>query len=370
MKLVDSAIKKPVTMTVGAILLALFGLISLYRIPIQLTPNVDLPEVSIETVWRGASPLEVEREIIKVQEEQLKNLDGLEEMTSESADGLAYIDLMFEIGTDTDEALLRVSNQLERVKQYPDGAEKPVIKSGGRFETAIAWMILKPTDGYTGVLQHEYDFLDDHVKPRLERIPGVASANIYGGKERELHIIVDPDAMASRQVTMNELVRALDIENKTISAGDFDEGKRRYIVRTVGEYESEAEVSDVIIKRIKGAPVKVKDIARVNLGFEDPRMIVRAKGVPTIVLNAVREPGTNVLTVMKKMQETLKELNAGVLKERHLVIEQVYDETGYIYSAIDLVKNNIYMGGTLAILVLLIFLRSINSTIIVAVSIP
>jgi len=370
MKLVDTAIKKPVTVTVGAILLALFGLISLFRIPIQLTPNVDLPEVSIETVWRGASPVEVEREIVDVQEEELKNLDGLEEMTSESADGLAYINLMFEIGTDTDAALLRVSNQLERVKEYPDGAEKPVIKSGGRFETAIAWMNLHALEGYDGVLQYEFDFLDDHVKPRLERIPGVASVNIHGGRERELHVMVDPEAMAARQVTLSELVRALDVENKTISAGDFDEGKRRYIVRTVGEYTRETDAAEIIIKRFNGAPVKVKDVAEVRLGYAEPRFIVRSKGIPTIVLNAVREPGSNVLVVMKRLKEALRELNEGILKERRLAIEQVYDETGYIYSAIKLVRKNIFVGGSLAIIVLLIFLRSFTSTLIVATAIP
>ena len=116
MKLVDTAIKKPVTITVGVILLVLFGFISLFRIPIQLTPNVDLPEISVMTTWDGASPVEVEREIVDSQEEELKNLEGLEEITSESRDGSAYINLMFEIGMDTDEALLRVSNSLERVK--------------------------------------------------------------------------------------------------------------------------------------------------------------------------------------------------------------------------------------------------------------
>ena len=165
MKLVDTAIKKPVTVTVGIILLVLFGMISLYRIPIQLTPNVDLPEISVETIWRGASPLEVEREIIDAQEKELKNLEGLDEIKSESRDGSAYINLMFEIGTDTDEALLRVSNKLDQVKKYPDNVEKPVIKSGGRHEQAIAWMILEARDGYQGVLSQEYDFLDEYVKP-------------------------------------------------------------------------------------------------------------------------------------------------------------------------------------------------------------
>lgn len=370
MKLVDTAINKPVTVTVGVILLVLFGFISLFRIPVQLTPNVDLAEISIETRWPGASPVEVEREITEVQEEQLKNIEGLEEMTSESRDGYAYIHLMFEIGTDQEEALLKVSNKLEQVKEYPIDIEKPVIKAGGRRESAITWMILRALDGYEGVLQQEYDFIDEHVKPRIERISGVASANIYGGREHEIQVVVDSEALAARKVTIPELMQALDIENKNISAGNLDEGKRRYIVRTEGEYENLEEVAKVIIKRVNGIPVTVEDVARVYLGFEDPEVIVRHKGVPTIVMNAVREPGSNVLIVMASIRQAIRELNDTILKERGLKIDQAYDETGYIYSAIRLVRQNIYIGGSLAILVLLIFLRNFASTIIVAVSIP
>jgi len=370
MKIVDTAIKRPVTVTVGLILLVLFGLISLYRIPIQLTPNVDLPEISVETVWRGASPVEVEREIIEVQEEQLKNLEGLDEMTSESRDSRAYIRLMFEIGTDTDEALLRVSNKLDQVKSYPSGMEKPAIKSGGRRESAIAWMILRGLEGFKGALSHQFDFLDEHIKPRFERISGVSKSNIYGGQERELQVIIDSDALAARRVTIPELMRALDLENKNISAGNFDEGKRRYIARTVGEYRNEKDVENVIIKRVNGIPVTVGDIAVAVLGYGDRVVVVRHEGIPTIVMNAVREPGSNVLVVMGKLKERLRELNRGILKEHNLAIEQVYDETGYIYSAINLVKKNILVGGTLAVTVLLLFLRNFASTVIVSVAIP
>ncbi|OEU45494.1 MAG: hypothetical protein BBJ60_08160 [Desulfobacterales bacterium S7086C20] len=370
MKLVDTAIKKPVTVTVGVVFLVLFGLISLFRIPIQLTPNVDMPEISVETTWRGASPLEVEREIIDMQEDELKNVEGLDKMKSESSDSVAYINLTFEVGTDTDDALLKVSNKLDQVKEYPDDMEKPIIKSGGRHENAIAWMILSGLDGYKGELSHEYDFCDEYVKPRLERIPGVASANIYGGQEQELQVIVDSDALAARNTTIHELMGVLDVENKNISAGDFDEGKRRYIARTVGEFKNPEEVADVIIKRVNGSPVTVGDVARVFLGYRDMDIVVRHEGVPTIVMNAVRETGSNVIVVMNKIQATLDELNGGILKDRRLNITQVYDETNYIHGAIDLVKQNIFIGGTLAIIVLLLFLRNLSSTLIVALAIP
>ena len=370
MKLVDTAIKRPVTVTVGAILLVLFGTLSLFRIPIQLTPNVDLPEICVQTRWSGASPIEVEREIVDAQENELKNLDGLREITSESQDGFAYINLMFEIGTDTDNALLRVSNSLERVKRYPADADKPTIKKGGRFEQAMAWMILRGPAGFKGSLNQEYDFLDDNVKPRLERISGVASTNIYGGRERELQVVVSAEALAARRVTIPELMGALNVENKNITAGDFSEGKRRYVTRTVGEYQSPKDVEQVIIKRVDGKPVTVRDVADVRLDFGEREVVVRHEGITTLVMNAVREPGSNVLIVMKELDKALDELNNGVLKDRGLEIAKIYEETGYIYSAIDLVKNNIYLGGSLAVIVLLLFLRSLSSTVIVAVAIP
>jgi HAE1 family hydrophobic/amphiphilic exporter-1 len=248
--------------------------------------------------------------------------------------------------------------------------EKPVIKSGGRHESAMAWMILRSLDGYKGELRHEYDFCDELVKPCLERVAGVASSNIYGGQEQELQVIIDPDALAARKVTIFELMQALDVENKNISAGNFDEGKRRYIARTVGEYKSVEDVEQVIIKRINGIPVTVKDVSRVMLGYEDISIVVRHEGVPTIVMNAVREPGTNMLIVMSKLHDVVQELNNGILKDRRLFLEQVYDETGYIYSAINLVRKNILVGGMLAVIVLLIFLRNFASTIIVSMAIP
>jgi HAE1 family hydrophobic/amphiphilic exporter-1 len=370
MKLVDLSIKKPVTVTVGAILLVLFGILSLMRIPIQLTPNVDLPEVSIQTTWTGASPEEVEREVTEVQEKELKSLNGLTEIKSESQDGLSYISLEFEIGTNIDEALLRVSNKMEQVKSYPDNVDRPIIKSGGRFEKAIAWIVLKAEEGYKGNLEEEYDFLDEEVQPWMERLPGISSFDIHGGKKRELQVVVNVEAMAARGITVPDLIRALGVENKTISAGDFDEGKRRYIARTVGEYKSPEDVANVIIRRVAGIPVAVRDVATVRLGYETPTVVVRHDGIPTIVMSAVREPGTNVLVVMDRLKSALNEINAGILKDRHLSIEQVYDETTYIYDAIDLVKKNLMVGSILAVTVLLLFLRNIAGTVVVSAAIP
>ncbi|RLA86604.1 MAG: AcrB/AcrD/AcrF family protein, partial [Deltaproteobacteria bacterium] len=170
--------------------------------------------------------------------------------------------------------------------------------------------------------------------------------------------------------TIAEVATALSRENENISAGDFDEGKRQFIARTVGQYQSPNDVANVVIKYINGAPIYVHDIAEVRLDYAKPSATVSEKGRPTIAVNAKRQTGANVLQVMTGVRAAITEMNAGLLKERGLRLRQVYDETEYIESAINLVRQNLFVGGTLAVLVLILFLRSINSTLIIATAIP
>jgi len=370
MKLADSSIKNPVTVTVGVFFIILFGFIALFRIPVQLTPEIQEVEIQVETIWPGASPQEVEREIIEEQEDQLKSVQRLVEMKSESYRSRGRVIMKFQTGTDQDAALLKVSNKLNQVPQYPSDAEEPVIQTTGTESDAIAWFVFEKIKGDAGDVVFEKKFIEDNVKPRLERIPGVAAVNVYGGREEEMKVIVDPRALASRNITIPEMIQALDRENRNISAGDLDEGKRRYIVRTVGQYRTPEDIENVIIRQVNEAPVYVRDVSHVEFGYKKSEATIRQKGKPAIVMNAIREVGANVLTVMEEIKKEVKALNRSLLVNRNLQLEQVYDETEYIYSAISLVRQNLFVGGSLAILVLLLFLRSGSSTLIVATAIP
>ncbi len=373
MKIVDSAIRFPVTTAVGAILLVLFGLISAFRIPVQLTPTVEEAEISVTTFWPGASPREIEREIVDEQEEQLKSLEGLVEMESTSADSFGRIALTFATGTDLDTALLKVSNRLEQVPRYPEDADKPVIQSVGAEESAMAWFLLLPADGegaFEGDITTLLTFTDDFVKPELERVEGVGAVNLFAGREREMHVLVDPAALAARQITITELVTAIDRENRNISGGDFDEGKRRYVVRTVGEYSSPEEIESIVVAVRGGVPVYLRDVARAELGYAKPFANAYRFAEPMIAFNAVRETGANVLQAMAGIREAVARVNRELLAARGLQVVQVWDETEYIYSSIGLVRQSLLLGGLLAILVLLLFLRSRSSTLVVAVAIP
>jgi len=370
MKLVETSIQKPVSVAVGVIFVVLFGLISLFKIPVQLTPDVEKPRITVDTTWIGGSPNEVETEIVREQEDELKTVQGLVEMTSESSDGRGSIILEFLVGTDIDAALVDVSNKLEQVKEYPTDADRPVISNVDVRASAIAWFILKPLKGNEVDISIYHDFAEDFIKPRFERVPGVGSSNVLGGREREMQIIFNPNSLAARGITLLDMARAIDQENDNYSGGAFDEGKRRYIVRTIGEYKSAEDIENVVITRKTGSLVYVKDIAVVKLGYKDPEYAVRQNGGAAIAINAVKESGANTIDVMDGLLAAMHELNNGILKDRGLYITNVYRETNYIVGAINLVKQNLIIGGILAIAVLLLFLRSGSSTIVIATAIP
>jgi HAE1 family hydrophobic/amphiphilic exporter-1 len=371
-KIIDAAVRFPVTTAVGVIFLVLFGVLALFRIPVQLTPTVVEPEITVSTFWPGASPQEVEREIVDEQEEQLKSLVGLLRMESSSADSSGTITLTFPVGTEIDSALLKVSNRLEQVPQYPEDADKPVLSSVNANEGATGWWILRAAEenGFEGDISTLYNFVDDSIKAEFERVPGVGTSGFFGGRERELQVLVDPAKLAARQVTFTELSSALERENRNFSGGDFDEGKRRYIVRTVGEYQSPEDVENIVVAVRDGVPIYLRDVAEARLGYRKDRARVFHMGDQVIAINAVRETGSNVLDVMEGLKATVARLNKELLAPRGLVLLQAYDETEYVEGAIGLVRQSLIVGGILAIGVLLVFLRSGSSTLVIATAIP
>ena len=293
-------------------------------------------------------------------------------MTSESLDSRGQLVLEFSVGLDPDAMLLKVSNKLDQVTGYPLDADKPVLTSGsGGNTSAITWLILEPLPGNEAVDIETYgDFIEDLVKTGLERVPGVAQSNVYGGFERELQVIVDPVAMAAHAITVDQMAAAITAENANISGGSFDEGKRRYIVRTVGQYTAPEQIEAVVLRDGPDGRVRVADVAHAELGYKRPSVTVRQRGKRAIAVNATRETGANVLEVMDGIRAAVAEFNDGPLRREGLFLQQVYDETEYINSSIDLVRSNIVIGGALATLVLLVFLRSAASVFIIITTIP
>lgn len=424
MQLVEAFVRNPVKVAVGVLLVALFGFISLFRMPMQLTPEVQIPTISIETRWPGASPQEVEREIVQEQEEQLKSVEGMTKMTAECANSVGTITLEFKVGTDISEALLKVNTRLQQVPEYPEDADEPIISSSSTSDSPIAWFILRPwvaSSEQIAQFQAEHPelaellepsrraekpglttrrlqqlvaehpeiepeirellpqdievpklrrFVEDYVEAAFERVPGVANSNVFGGREDELQVVVDPYQLAARQLTITDVRRVLRQQNNDISGGDLWEGKRRYVIRTMGQFRDPERVANVILARRDGDPVYVRDVAEVRLAHKKPTGLVKNFGTFCIAVNCVRETGANVLDTMAGLREVRTQLNRDLLNPRGLDLIQVYDETEYIYSAIGLVNQNIVIGGLLTVAVLLLFLRSGRSTIVIALAIP
>ena len=248
MDLIRQAIDRPIAVIAAVLMVVMFGLLALQLIPIQLTPDVQRPILTVQTNWRGAAPAEVEREITNRQEEALKGLEGMVRMLSRSEDGRARITLEFGVDQNMDKAILLVATRLDRVTGYPAEADKPTLRTSSSNDNAIGWYIVTRLDGNTKPIHTHGDIAEDVIRERLERIKGVSRVNIYGGSEREMRIIIDPEKMARYGLTVGEVLGRLRTANASISGGDVEEGKRRYVVRTEGEFKSVDQVRAVVLR--------------------------------------------------------------------------------------------------------------------------
>ncbi len=370
MDFVKFSISKPVSIFVGVILIVLFGLIGINKLPVQLTPDVETPQITVTTIWSGATPYEIEKDIIEEQEEVLKGIQGLSLMESSSFNSRGEITLTFEIGTDIDAALLRVSNKLNEVTKYPENVLKPVIEASGAESSPVIWMVLKTIEGPEVEINTYRTFFENDVRQYLERVQGVGSLFVFGGSEKQLEVVVSPRKLARFNMTISEVTNRLSAANINISAGILGLDKRNYRVRTVSQFQGVAEPLDIIIRDDGLRRVYLRDVADTRLGYATNDVAVMHNGSPVIVVGVRKEQGANVIDLTERMKSVVASLNNGLLKENNLVFEIVYDQTPYINRAINLVVRNVFIGGSLAIIVLLLFLRSVTSTLATAIAIP
>ncbi|MEC7947361.1 MAG: efflux RND transporter permease subunit [Myxococcota bacterium] len=367
--MIKLAIARPVGVLVGVLLIMLFGALSLSGLPIQLTPDVSVPTITVTTRWPGAAPSEVEREILLEQEEVLKSVSGLERMVSEASDAQGTVTMEFEVGMDLDEALVRVSNRLAQVPDYPDSARQPSLATADSAGPPLAVLIIRGLEGKDP--RSSRTWVEDNVIPRFERIPGVAGVRFFGGQDSEVQVRFDPTALAARGVTVGELVLAVRRQLADVSGGDVELGKRRYVVRTEVAPDDPAALEDAVLRvQPDGSVLRVGDVAAVSVGLRKATRNVLANGQDAMAMLFDREAGSNVLEVTEAILAETDRVNAEQLAPRRLEVQVVSDQRAYIRGALDLVRNNLLLGGALAIGVLLFFLRSIAASAIVATAIP
>jgi multidrug efflux pump subunit AcrB len=359
----------PVAVIVAGILVVIFGTLSLLRLPIQMTPEIERPEISIRTSWRASAPSEIESEIIEPQEDVLRSVPGLLRMSSTSSFGSGSVQMEFAIGTDMNRALIEVMNRLNQVPRYPFDANEPLISVGGNsFEKVMAWFAVSKKPGNERPVESYQDFLEETVITRLERVPGVSRTGAFGGRTHEVRITFDPYKAANIGLDLTSISAELGA-NSNVSAGSTEVGRRQYTVRFSGKYEVES-LGDLVLEWREGKPIRLRDIAQINMVMVDPTTMLHMNGGASIAVNVTPESGVNVLEVMTALKATVADLAANELDRAGLLIEQNYDESIYVNGSIDMVRNNLLMGMALAIVVLWWFLRKFRATLIVALSIP
>ncbi len=367
MEIIRFAIDNPVKVTVGVLLLFLFGGVSLMDMPVQMTPTVDKPEISVNTSYTGAAPAEVEEQITIPIEEKLQAVEGMRRITSTSREGQSRVEMEFDWGVNKDVAVVDIIKRLARVRDLPDDADEPIVVAGATSERQpIYWANLRGTMPIDAMRR----FADDVVGPRFERIDGVAEVRIYGGEERIVEVTVDFGALALRDIPLARLIAALKAENVNVRGGGIEIGKRRFQVRTVGLFAAPEEIGAVVVGRGKdGEPVYVKDVATVRDTYRDRASMVKINGEPAIGIGIVKKSDANTIAVVEGVHRVMAELNREI-GPKGVQLDESYDSSDYIWESIGFVSGNFAVGGLLAVMTLLLFLRSFRSTVVIGVAIP
>ena len=368
--MIKYAVNNPVKVFVVMCFVFLFGLQALFNMPYRLIPNIDSPQISVSTYWRGASPFEIEKEIIEVQERVLKRIPGLVDIESSARQGSSYISLMFDRDIQVNEAMLLVSNQLNEITGYPDNVLKPTIRTASTDSASALEMMLLTDENNPRSIEEYLSFFEETIKPYFDRVKGVADVSYWGGRAKQIHIEVDPYKLSAYNLTLTDFINVLKNENINISAGTVDFGAKDYRFRTLGEVKTPDDLRNLVIVSSENAQVKLGDLAHIDYGYSKRNTIVRHGNTNALFVDIIPQAGANILDLTDELEKVVSLLNNSLLKNNGLKLVKISDQKTYILNAISLVKSNIIAGGILAIIVLLLFLRSIRSTLVIATTIP
>ena len=340
------------------------GFVSVRSLAVDLFPEIDLPIAVVATSYQDAAPEEIESSISKPLEASISSVEGIEVIQSQSQADSSLVLMMFKNGTDLDQALLDVREKVDQVSgMLPERAGDPNIMRFSPDQLPVMWVSLTGKDA--DVLT---DLAETEVVPYFERQEGVASVTVEGGKEREIQLILDEAALDSHEIGSEEVVQALQSSNQSSSVGSIEKGTQDLQVRVSGEYESLDDIRDTIIQTEEGKKLHIDDIAEVKDAFkkEDSKTLVN--GESSIVLSFLKNSDANTVDVAKAIESSRKELNDKLPEGAELTT--VIDTSQFIEESVDSVTQNILIGGAISVFILLLFLKSVRATIVIALSIP
>src|SRR5512137_1615088 len=372
MQLIDFAIRRRVTVIMCTVAIALFGLVSLSRLKLNLLPDLSYPTITIRTELTGAAPLEIETLVTRPVEEAVSIIRNVRQVRSVSRSGQSDVTLEFLWGTDMDLAGIDVREKLDLL-QLPLEAKRPLLL---RFDpSSEPVMRLAFLDKQDAKQEETIDrlkamrrFADDRLKPDLEAVEGSAAVKVSGGYEDEVQVFVDQQKLAQLGLSIDVVTRRIRAENVNLSGGRLEQGTQRFLVRTLNEFESIEQMANAIIATKDGQPIYLRDVANVTRGYKDREAITRVNGKESIELAVYKEGDANTVALANGVRARIKELEKNLPEGTKL--QQVYDQSTFIAAAISEVKTSALIGGLLAILVLYAFLRDARATLISSIAIP
>lgn len=368
----DRVIHSGILTTVITLIVCVMGIVAALRIPVQMIPDLDVRVISVRTNWPGATPQDVEKEILIEQEDYLRNLPNLTRITATATTGSAEIELEFPLGTNITEMMIRVSNALSQVPSYPEDVDEPQIFASSFSSNGFIFFSVRPLDGNPRGIDMDLtlDFLRDNVRPQLASVPGVSEIQLWGGSRRQIQIMIDPARLAQRGLSLPEVRNIIRSRNRDRSGGDVEDGKRQYLLRTVGRFEDLDGLRQLILSRRGDQIIRLADVARVELDHFETRSEARYNGSPHIMVAVRREAGSNVIDIKNQMMPVAEALNRNELADAGLQMSLQSDDVRYVQASVANVWTNLAIGAGLATLIMFLFLRSISATFIGVLGIP
>jgi len=364
-KLAEICVRRPVFATMLILALVVLGLNSYRKLGVDLLPKIEFPTVTITTTLRGASPEEVESQVTRRIEEAVNTISGIDELRSLSAEGVSIVFVTFVLEKDADVAAQEVRDRVSSVvRQLPRDADPPVIEKLATDATpVISLAVSAPRD-----LREITKLVDDRLKKNIESLPGVGQVRFVGERRRQIQIWLDGEKLYAYNLNIDQVRAAIAAQNVEIPGGRMDQGPRELTLRTLGRIERPRDFADLIVAAVGGAPVRVRDIGRVEDGVEEPRSLARLDGEPAVVLEVRKQAGTNTLEVIRTVKARVEELKPTLPPDFR--VAYLGDQSRFIEDSFKAVQEHLILGGLFAGLVVLLFIRSWRTTLIAAVAIP
>jgi multidrug efflux pump len=366
MTLSDLSIRRPVFASMLSLALVLFGALGYQRLTVRELPDIDPPIVSVSTTLRGANPRVMESSVTDILEEELSTLEGLRTMTSSSGEQSSNIVLEFTLDRDVETVAQDVRDKVSRVRgRLPLDIEEPVVaKQDADAQPFFYLSLFAPGVG----LLELSDIADRVVKQQLQTIPGVGRADILGQRKFAMRVWLDANALASRGLTVQDVSQAIRTRNVEVPAGRIESSQREFTVRSLGELRTPAEFEDIVVSNAGGVPVKLRDLARVELGAENERSDFRLDGSTAVGIGIIRQSKANQLEVSDAIRAALPAIQAALPPGMRL--EPSYDSSEFVRRSITEAQRTLLEAAVLVVLIIFIFLRNLRATLIPAFAIP